>query len=1603
MKSKSLIVRNGMAVILAALLVACLFVGITTSVADAGSAKPSVDTVPAYTYVLGEIGVNTETTFYYRIKQAADGWKEAIRKAVELTDKKADNRLVKVVLADDWTASNGVFGNETGSQRAFNNGGLMVPTKANIILDLNGHILNRNMPEDSWTNNPTGPVGSVMYLHGNVEIVDSNPTAAHTDEKYQYINAEGVRVPVQGGIITGGKSSQGGAILTGGNVTLSGGTLFGNKASEYGGAVYVTPNVKTFTMNDGAAIIGNVSQSLTYTVTVGEPEFPDIGGDEGGEIPDPAPVETEERQTAGNGGAIATTPTDSNTNANIVINGGLIVNNTADNNGGAIYAQKATVNVSNATISANTANGTDSRGGAIYISGCQTAKITNCVFEANSSVSAGGAVYGEDNVSAVEDGAVTAYTLLEISGCTFDNNDTDGNGGAIYVSGESTWFRPEAIIVANSEFIGNSADKGGVVNVGIDTGARFSGSNMRNNVGESMGATYYVESGAKVEVAGGTVTGNLSNGTDGVSVYVNNGQISFDGNAVIDETDCESIYVKSVGGTSASATIKNATVEGKVYGEGGSSYINVGGKAVVDVIDSTTDVLVKAVSAFDETAKITIYGNCNASLIDSYAKFNSPDGYAINPIRNVVFQKELGVPSASDSVVVSQSGSVIALENTAPLQWYVKYDGEEYQAVNDYGVAFTYGEKKVVGIKVNDEVNELSEYGDVKYEGQEVSVHNVDFSIGTATVTFGVYVAPASIEENFNFNLIDANENNCTSFGFSGQEVKPTVKATMPDGTDAGLSLNNDYSVEYKNNVNIGDGASAIVSGIGNYTGTVELGFAITLTYDLTYVVEWEYFNAVENAFVSSTTGFPYNGYDQSGNIRAKLSIRNQNGDRLDYVEYVYAEGQGSDNPDRSEHLTLVFSDANGNRLSFVNALGYTVSIDGVGNAVLLAKDKVSQISILPITIDIDAADLESGAAEGLWSLYFGEDKVALMDGANVSFLVDGVLTNGDVTKTDAYAYYRGNNALNLRLDKEFAVGSLGTLGAYLNSASISYNHNTVLDAKIGKINTIETSVTISFGGNFTTVSGENTMVLSKTWYVVTAHNAVRTTETEKAELEWTYADKNFISTAYAYRPEHGDWAYYTFLDKEGNAIDKFKVDFTANGLIFYDVDLASGEISEEATTGIYNLYSYLYELSAGNYTLKVEAPDFQSEEEHSHWWNENIVNDYGVVYATVAKEVPLTVKVAALTNAGNTAWAYDIIYNAHSHAVTYNGEANNTPTITLAYKGKTLVQGIDYLLTSTSVVVTGSADLTITGIGNFSGTRTLVGEFSILKAQNYWERVPSIQSWKYGDFDSTINVIVATPKYLANPRDMWFKVARDEQGLDVCEGLDHIYLEDGRVSAEVSKILSELGFGNYYLISTVDASQNYDEMVPATVGFRVLQGVNTFVDAIKVQTWVQGKFNIEENLPTATTRWGEAHIVVTDLDKNEVYYDSATGVNMLGGLNVGKYMITVTVGETEDYMALSDFLIFEVFEKPGLPWWAILLIVIGSLGVVAAVLYILHEKGILQMLTGKAIIAMRTKATVDATIAAVRANKIAEAAKRSLAEAEAREKAEAENADDNQ
>ena len=84
-----------------------------------------------------------------------------------------------------------------------------------------------------------------------------------------------------------------------------------------------------------------------------------------------------------------------------------------------------------------------------------------------------------------------------------------------------------------------------------------------------------------------------------------------------------------------------------------------------------------------------------------------------------------------------------------------------------------------------------------------------------------------------------------------------------------------------------------------------------------------------------------------------------------------------------------------------------------------------------------------------------------------------------------------------------------------------------------------------------------------------------------------------------------------------------------------------------------------------------------------------------------------------------------------------------------------------------------------------------------------------------------------------------------------------------------------------------------------------------------------------------------------------------------------------------------------------GLPAWAVALIVLGSLGIVALIFSILHQKGVLQMLSGRVLLAMRTKANVDATLAAIRAAKIAREAEISIAQAKARDAEEAKKAEE--
>lgn len=176
----------------------------------------------------------------------------------------------------------------------------------------------------------------------------------------------------------------------------------------------------------------------------------------------------------------------------------------------------------------------------------------------------------------------------------------------------------------------------------------------------------------------------------------------------------------------------------------------------------------------------------------------------------------------------------------------------------------------------------------------------------------------------------------------------------------------------------------------------------------------------------------------------------------------------------------------------------------------------------------------------------------------------------------------------------------------------------------------------------------------------------------------------------------------------------------------------------------------------------------------------------------------------------------------------------------------------------------------------------------------------------------------------------------------------------------------------------------------------------NRFTTTLGITTWVVGRYHELEDFPVAgEALFGDVKFALCHSDdiENEIY----SGANQteafreaLMKLRAGTYILTASVEGTDNYNGLISVITFRVLEKDGLPWWATVIIVVGTLGIVATIFFILHQKGILQMLTGKVIIAMRTRATVDATIAAVRANKVAAAAKITVAKAEARDRLEA-------
>ena len=272
-----------------------------------------------------------------------------------------------------------------------------------------------------------------------------------------------------------------------------------------------------------------------------------------------------------------------------------LTGNTAGTAGGAIYAcGNPTVNVTGAVITGNEAG----YGGALGVESytkTNTITLTNVELTNNKATSAeegvgGGAIYAEKAIinlrnatvtgnTAVNRGGaamVTAIATFHVENTTFASNTATANGGALYVTLAAT------VTAQDTTFEANSANKGGSI-YAHESSLSITGGSLKNhnNEGTSDGAVAYVWASNIFDVTNVEVKDNTSYG-NGV-LYIHSVPATFDNVTATGNTATNGgvAYLS----TKAEVTVKNSNwYANTATSSGGAMYL---GKGTLTVINST--------------------------------------------------------------------------------------------------------------------------------------------------------------------------------------------------------------------------------------------------------------------------------------------------------------------------------------------------------------------------------------------------------------------------------------------------------------------------------------------------------------------------------------------------------------------------------------------------------------------------------------------------------------------------------------------------------------------------------------------------------------------------------------------------------------------------------------------------------------------------------------------------------------------------------------------------------------------------------------------------------------------------------------------------------
>lgn len=727
------------------------------------------------------------------------------------------------------------------------------------------------------------------------------------------------------------------------------------------------------------------------------------------------------------------------------------------------------------------------------------------------------------------------------------------------------------------------------------------------------------------------------------------------------------------------------------------NFENVGtAKITIEFTGNYTGTVIK-------TYKINKFDINTIDIIKEWVAIENQDNHAFGSYEytgeSITLDFEIGSLSPDEDYTVSYSNNINVGVATVTITGKNNYTGTVkltfeigYESINSYVPSDMENYYEYTGSAIKP----ITSLDDLTYDEDYTITYLNNTNVGTATIIFegkGNYsgkvykyfeITPVDIED------CDINITNST-FTFTGENIEPTVTVKY----NTALVKNTDYKISYSNNVNATESAEIIIEGIGNYAGITSLDFAI------------EAKDISNTAAISTIPNYYYSGREitPSINIYEGQTLLTQGQDFV--LNY-------SDNVDVTSSANI--------EIEFIgNYTGFkTTSFE------ILAVD----ISDLNPSISIDTAT------------YSGEEVIPDID-------IEGLTLDEDYTVT-----YKNN------IDVGTATATIVGTENYTGKLTVYFEivPANISDLKVEKIES-ETYTSeevkpeiyidgLEEGIDFNVVYYNNidvgtaaVIITGKGNYTGTVSSSFKITglnieDVEISEIsEQTYTGKEVkpeveLYNGYTQLIENVDYTLYykdninvngspyVFIRGIGNYTGTTSASFTINPKTIKKTDISASYVTSHQYTGEEINPAITIKLSANGKVLE-EYEDYEVN------YQDNVDVGTGIIVVSfignyegddieykfsISKQNISTVTVSPIEDQ------------------EFTGDAIE-PTIEVLCNGE-IVSDDNYILRYSNNINIGKATVTITGQGNFTGTKTTT--FNIIGTPIYNVSFDNIESQTY-------------------------------------------------------------------------------------------------------------------------------------------------------------------------------------------------------------------------------------------------------------------------------